>query len=70
MFTVLIGGHVCEVQTPRRPLLFAPPPAAPPLRMGWGAGCVSGEGRVVGACRAGSVVAGRCGSPRRAHEEP
>ena len=31
---------------------------------------VSGEGRVVGVCRAGSVVAGGCGSPRHSHEVP
>ena len=29
-----------------------------------------GEGRVVGVCRTGSVVAGGCGSPRRSHEVP
>ena len=64
MFTVLIGGHVCEVFT-------APPPACcpaalqrtPPLCMGWGElGWVLGDWWVVGVGRAGSVVVtGRCG---------
>ena len=49
MFTVLIGDHVCEVSSAPLPCR---PPAAPPLAWDGELGA-SGEGRVVGVCRAG-----------------
>ena len=64
MFTVLIGGHVCEVFAPPPPrLVTLPPCSAPaPLCMGWGAGgCKEGEGRWRLARGFGVGIAGCCG---------
>ena len=86
MFTVLIGGHVCEVFAAPPPRLLPCRPAAH-NRFAWGgglacspaqrlracfcAGWASGEGRVVGVGRAGSVWwQGIAGSPHRSHEVP
>ena len=67
MFTVLIGGHVCEVfAAPAPPPVALPPCSAPaPLCMGWGAGRVSGErgGSLALAARVWWLWLGVCGSP-------
>ena len=75
MFTVLIGGHVCEVRAaPPSPAPFALPPVqrttTPALRGLWGAGGgASGAGR--GSCggvgRTGSVVAEGAARPLPRH---
>ena len=74
MFTVLIGGHVCEVRAaPPSPAPFALPPAAhhhpPCVWAGELGGGASGEGR--GSCggvgRTGSVVAEGAARPLPRH---
>jgi hypothetical protein len=80
MFTVLIGGHVCEVRAaPPSPAPFALPPAAhhhPPC-VGWGAGggCVRRGARLVWGRWPHGLGGGRgrCASPPsppRSHEVP